>query len=169
MVPSDVKSSKNAILVKGPAPGGLGVEAVVGETPLGTIGMHACALPPSRLYAASATAAFKSLRRCKIIPRTCICVTDAHLHYHGSITLDPDHCEEAGILPLEFVEIWNKSSGARMSTYVIFVGCRRRQFRRNCSWLTRFPCCRAARWISWRSKRSPMRQPNIRPNLSRCL
>jgi len=48
-----------------------------------------------------------------------ITVTGADLNYHGSITLDPDHCEEAGILPLEFVEIWNKNSGARISTYVI--------------------------------------------------
>ena len=46
-------------------------------------------------------------------------VTAANLDYHGSITLDPDHCEAAGILPLEFVEIWNKNSGARISTYVI--------------------------------------------------
>ncbi|WP_112773402.1 aspartate 1-decarboxylase [Ensifer adhaerens] len=46
-------------------------------------------------------------------------VTDANLDYHGSITLDPDHCEQAGILPMEFVEIWNKNSGARISTYVI--------------------------------------------------
>lgn len=46
-------------------------------------------------------------------------VTDAILDYHGSITLDPDHCEEVGILPLEFVDIWNKHSGARISTYVI--------------------------------------------------
>src|ERR1700745_3289728 len=45
--------------------------------------------------------------------------TEANLDYHGSITLDPDHCEAAGILPLEFVEIWNKHSGARLSTYVI--------------------------------------------------
>ncbi|BAT60135.1 aspartate 1-decarboxylase 2 precursor [Variibacter gotjawalensis] len=49
-----------------------------------------------------------------------IYVTDANLNYHGSITLDPDHCEQAGILPLEFVEIWNKNSGNRISTYVIF-------------------------------------------------
>lgn len=47
-------------------------------------------------------------------------VTDADLNYHGSITLDPDHCEAAGIYPLEFVEIWNKNSGSRISTYVIF-------------------------------------------------
>jgi len=46
-------------------------------------------------------------------------VTEANLNYHGSITLDPAHCEEAGILPMEFVEIWNKNSGARISTYVI--------------------------------------------------
>lgn len=46
-------------------------------------------------------------------------VTGADLNYHGSITLDPDHCEQAGIMPLEFVEIWNKNSGARISTYVI--------------------------------------------------
>jgi len=49
-----------------------------------------------------------------------ISVTGADLNYHGSITLDPDHCEQAGILPLEFVEIWNKASGARISTYVIY-------------------------------------------------
>lgn len=48
-----------------------------------------------------------------------IYVTEANLNYHGSITLDPNHCEEAGILPMEFVEIWNKNSGARISTYVI--------------------------------------------------
>ena len=47
-------------------------------------------------------------------------VTDANLHYHGSITLDPDQCELAGILPMEFVDIWNKDSGARISTYVIY-------------------------------------------------
>ncbi|WP_395666103.1 aspartate 1-decarboxylase [Methylocella sp.] len=46
-------------------------------------------------------------------------VTESNLEYHGSITLDPAHCEAAGIFPLEFVEIWNKSSGARISTYVI--------------------------------------------------
>ncbi len=48
-----------------------------------------------------------------------IYVTEANLNYHGSITLDPDHCGEAGILPMEFVDIWNKNSGARISTYVI--------------------------------------------------
>jgi aspartate 1-decarboxylase len=47
-------------------------------------------------------------------------VTDANLNYQGSITLDPVQCKIAKIFPLEFVEIWNKTSGARISTYVIF-------------------------------------------------
>ena len=46
-------------------------------------------------------------------------VTGADLHYEGSIALDPDHYEAAGILPHEFVEIWNKTTGTRISTYVI--------------------------------------------------
>ncbi len=47
-------------------------------------------------------------------------VTGADLNYHGSITLDPEQCAQAGIYPLEFVEIWNKATAARISTYVIF-------------------------------------------------
>lgn len=46
-------------------------------------------------------------------------VTGAALDYHGSITLDPDHCDAVGIVPMEFVDVWNKHSGARLSTYVI--------------------------------------------------
>ncbi len=46
-------------------------------------------------------------------------VTGCDLDYHGSITLDPAHCAQAGIHPLEFVQIWNKNSGARIETYVI--------------------------------------------------
>ncbi|MGB0670201.1 MAG: aspartate 1-decarboxylase [Rhodospirillales bacterium] len=46
-------------------------------------------------------------------------VTNADLHYHGSITLDPEQIELAGLTPMEFVDIWNKHSGARLSTYVI--------------------------------------------------
>ena len=47
-------------------------------------------------------------------------VTGADLHYHGSITLDPEHGDAAGLYPTEFVEIWNKNSGARITTYVIY-------------------------------------------------
>jgi aspartate 1-decarboxylase len=46
-------------------------------------------------------------------------VTATELHYEGSIALDPEFCSVARIYPLEFVEVWNKSSGARLSTYVI--------------------------------------------------
>lgn len=49
-----------------------------------------------------------------------IYVTDANLSYQGSITLDPEYCQMLGIYPLEFVEIWNKNNGMRISTYVIF-------------------------------------------------
>ena len=47
-------------------------------------------------------------------------ITGSDFDYHGSITLDPLHCALAGIFPLEFVQIWNKNSGARIETYVIF-------------------------------------------------
>ncbi|TRB03284.1 aspartate 1-decarboxylase [Agrobacterium tumefaciens] len=47
-------------------------------------------------------------------------VTDAKLNYHGSITIDADFCREVGLKPLEYVEIWNKMSGARISTYVLY-------------------------------------------------
>ncbi|WP_370204139.1 aspartate 1-decarboxylase [Bradyrhizobium diazoefficiens] len=35
-------------------------------------------------------------------------------------TIDPDKCHEAGILPREFLQIWNKNSGARILAHVIF-------------------------------------------------
>lgn len=47
-------------------------------------------------------------------------VTGADLNYHGSISLDPAHCKRAGIYPLEFVHVWNKNTGQRISTYVIY-------------------------------------------------
>jgi aspartate 1-decarboxylase len=47
-------------------------------------------------------------------------VTGAKLNYHGSITIDSDLCREVGFKPLEFVDIWNKMSGARISTYVLY-------------------------------------------------
>ncbi|WP_077068204.1 aspartate 1-decarboxylase [Ensifer aridi] len=47
-------------------------------------------------------------------------VTDAKLNYHGSITVDADFCRAVGLKPLEYVEIWNKMSGVRISTYVLY-------------------------------------------------
>jgi len=46
-------------------------------------------------------------------------VTETKLHYHGSITLDLDFIEAAGMRPLEFVCIWNKANGNRFETYVL--------------------------------------------------
>ncbi|HEU4655541.1 MAG TPA: aspartate 1-decarboxylase [Steroidobacteraceae bacterium] len=46
-------------------------------------------------------------------------VTGADLHYEGSIALDPDLCDRVGMMPLQFVEIWNKTTGSRLSTYII--------------------------------------------------
>ncbi|MGY5795445.1 aspartate 1-decarboxylase len=47
-------------------------------------------------------------------------VTGSKLNYHGSITIDADFCRAVGLKPLEYVEIWNKMSGARISTYVLY-------------------------------------------------
>ena len=46
-------------------------------------------------------------------------ITHCDLHYEGSITIDPDLMEAAGILPFEQVDIYNINNGARMRTYVI--------------------------------------------------
>jgi aspartate 1-decarboxylase len=47
-------------------------------------------------------------------------VTGCDLGDHGCLTIDPQFCRQAGIFPLEFVDIWNKNTGARLSTYVTF-------------------------------------------------
>ncbi len=46
-------------------------------------------------------------------------VTDANLHYEGSITIDEKLMNAADILPYEKVNIYNVSNGERFSTYVI--------------------------------------------------
>ncbi len=46
-------------------------------------------------------------------------VTDADLHYQGSVTLDPDLMQLADILPHERVEIYNVTNGERFATYAI--------------------------------------------------
>ncbi|HUH66035.1 MAG TPA: aspartate 1-decarboxylase, partial [Syntrophales bacterium] len=46
-------------------------------------------------------------------------VTDANLHYEGSITIDKTLMAAADILPYEKVDIYNVSNGERFSTYVI--------------------------------------------------
>lgn len=46
-------------------------------------------------------------------------VTDANLHYQGSVAIDPILLEAANILPNERVEIYNITNGERFATYAI--------------------------------------------------
>jgi aspartate 1-decarboxylase len=46
-------------------------------------------------------------------------VTEANLHYEGSITLDPILMEVADILPFELVHVVDVTNGARLETYTI--------------------------------------------------
>ena len=46
-------------------------------------------------------------------------VTEANLEYVGSITIDEDLLDAAGILPGEKVQIVNNNNGARLETYTI--------------------------------------------------
>ena len=46
-------------------------------------------------------------------------VTDANLHYVGSVTVDEDLMEAADLLPGEQVAIVDVTNGARLETYVI--------------------------------------------------
>ena len=46
-------------------------------------------------------------------------VTEASLHYEGSITLDRSLMEAADLLPFEKVDIYDITNGSRLSTYVI--------------------------------------------------
>ena len=46
-------------------------------------------------------------------------VTQADLHYVGSLTIDAELMAAAGLLPNEKVDVVNVNNGARLSTYVI--------------------------------------------------
>ncbi|MCG6536874.1 MAG: aspartate 1-decarboxylase [Syntrophales bacterium LBB04] len=46
-------------------------------------------------------------------------VTDADLHYEGSISIDEKLLDEAGMLLYEKVEIYDVNNGERFSTYII--------------------------------------------------
>lgn len=49
----------------------------------------------------------------------CARVTEANLHYMGSITIDEDLMDAAGIVANEHVHVVNNMNGARIETYVI--------------------------------------------------
>ena len=46
-------------------------------------------------------------------------ITEANLNYVGSITIDKELMDQAGILPGEKVQIVNNNNGNRLETYVI--------------------------------------------------
>ncbi|ACY47648.1 aspartate 1-decarboxylase [Rhodothermus marinus] len=46
-------------------------------------------------------------------------VTEADLYYEGSITIDQELLELAGILPYEKVQVVNVNNGARLETYTL--------------------------------------------------
>jgi aspartate 1-decarboxylase len=46
-------------------------------------------------------------------------VTDADLHYEGSVTIDAELMEAAGLLPYEQVHVLDIDNGARLTTYAI--------------------------------------------------
>lgn len=54
--------------------------------------------------------------RCKLHRVT---ITEANLQYAGSLTVDTDLMDAAGLLPYEQVQVVNINNGARLETYVI--------------------------------------------------
>lgn len=46
-------------------------------------------------------------------------VTHADLEYEGSVTIDANLLDLAGILPHEEVHVWNVTRGTRLSTYAL--------------------------------------------------
>jgi aspartate 1-decarboxylase len=59
---------------------------------------------------------FRTLCKSKIHRAT---LTDANLHYEGSITIDSDLLEAADIQPYEKVQVVNINNGSRIETYAI--------------------------------------------------
>ena len=49
----------------------------------------------------------------------CATVTEANLQYMGSITIDEELMEKAGILPNERVQVVDNNNGSRLETYTI--------------------------------------------------
>jgi len=58
----------------------------------------------------------RTMLKCKIHRAT---VTDAQLHYEGSVTVDRTLMDAAGLVEYEQVHIWNVDNGNRFTTYAI--------------------------------------------------
>ncbi len=48
-----------------------------------------------------------------------VTVTDADLHYEGSVSIDENLLDAANILPHEHVHIWDVTNGNRFETYTL--------------------------------------------------
>lgn len=59
---------------------------------------------------------YRQLLRCKIHRAT---VTGSSLEYEGSLTIDEELMDRAGILPYEAVMVSNLNNGERFSTYAL--------------------------------------------------
>jgi aspartate 1-decarboxylase len=59
---------------------------------------------------------YRRLLRAKIHRAT---VTEANLHYEGSITVPPDLLQLSGIAEYEAVHVWDVTRGTRFETYAI--------------------------------------------------
>lgn len=46
-------------------------------------------------------------------------ITDANLNYEGSLSVDKDLLDAAGLVPFEKIKIYNINNGARFGTYLI--------------------------------------------------
>lgn len=59
---------------------------------------------------------FRTMMKSKLHRAT---VTEANLHYVGSVTIDEDLMDAVDLLPNEKVQIVNNNNGSRFETYVI--------------------------------------------------
>ncbi|CAK8712279.1 Aspartate 1-decarboxylase [Candidatus Electronema halotolerans] len=48
-----------------------------------------------------------------------VTITQADLHYDGSLTIDKELMQAAGIIPFELVHVYNINNGERFETYAI--------------------------------------------------
>ncbi|GIW88569.1 MAG: aspartate 1-decarboxylase [Isosphaeraceae bacterium] len=46
-------------------------------------------------------------------------ITGSDLHYHGSLTVDPDLMDAVGLLPYEAIVVSNIATGHRAETYIL--------------------------------------------------
>ena len=59
---------------------------------------------------------YRTMLKCKIHRAT---ITDADIHYEGSITIDRRLMDLADLVPYEQVNVWDVDNGNRLVTYVI--------------------------------------------------